>query len=563
MKVVIIGGVAGGATAAARLRRLDESAEIVVFEKSGYVSYANCGLPYYIGEVITEEKKLTLQTPQSFKSRFNIDIRVKSEVTSIDKAAKSVSVTNHETGEVYSESYDKLILSPGAKAVVPPLAGVDSPNVFTLRTVEDTYRIKNYVDEKSPKTAVVIGGGFIGLEMAENLAFRGIDVTLAERLPQVMPPLDFDMAQEVHAYLRNKGINLKLSCGVTGIGHEGGSHVTLEDGSKASADIVIMAVGVRPDTSLAIAAGIECHERGGIIVDEHMRTSADDIYAVGDAVRIPNIVTGESSLIALAGPANKQGRIAADHIYGLDSRYKGSLGSSVLKLFDLTIASTGINEKTAEAQGIKYDKIYTYSASHAGYYPGGTNMSLKVLFETETGRILGGQIIGFDGVDKRIDVLATAIMANMKACDLEELDLSYAPPFSSAKDPVNMAGFAIENLRAGRYRQYHWHDVANIPSDGSAVMLDVRLPHEYQAGHIPGSVFITLDELRDRLGELDKSKKYYISCRSGQRSYVACRMMSQNGFECYSLSGGFRLYEVVTGNPDLAHWGIGECGLEL
>lgn len=564
MKVLIIGGVAGGATAAARLRRLDERAEIIMFERSGYVSYANCGLPYYVGDVITEKSKLTLQTPQSFHSRFNVDVRVRQEVTAIDVAAKTVTVKDFEKGTEYTESYDRLILSPGARAVVPPIEGADGENVFTLRTVEDTFRVKDFVDEHKPKRAVVIGGGFIGLEMAENLMERGLDVTVVEQLDQVMPPFDYDMAQEIHNYVRSQGLKLALSRSAKAIKNdENGMTVALSDGSTIQCDMVVMAVGVAPDTRLAKEAGLELGVRGGIVTDDHMRTSVPDIYAVGDAVIIKHFVTGQPSLISLAGPANKEGRIAADNICGLDSAYKGAMGSSVIKLFDMTAASTGINEKTAKSLGIKYDAVVTYAASHAGYYPGGTNMMLKVLYSPEDGRILGGQIVGFDGVDKRIDVLATAIMAGMTAYNLEDLDLSYAPPYSSAKDPVNMIGFMIVNILEGRVKQYHWHEEASLPRDGSVTILDVRTPAEYAEGHLKGSVHIPLDELRGRLGELDKSKPLYVNCRSGLRSYVACRILSQNGFDCYNLSGGFRFYEAVMGNPMTESATTGECGLKM
>ena len=565
MKILIIGGVAGGATAAARLRRLDEHAEIIMFERSGYVSYANCGLPYYIGGAITDEKKLTLQTPMSFKNRFNIDVRVKSEVTAIDPASKTVTVKNLESGESYIESYDKLILSPGAKAAVPPVPGFDEGNVFTLRTVEDTFKLKSYLTDHRPKRAVVVGAGFIGLEMAENLAEQGVEVTVVDLCGQILPQIDFDMAQEAHGYLRSKGLRLELSAHTEAVEHhdDGTMTVRFSDLEPIDCDLLLLAVGVAPDTALAKAAGLELGQKGGIVVDDHMRTSIPDIYAVGDAVIIKHRVSGQDSLISLAGPANKQGRIAADNICGIDSTFKGAMGSSVIKLFDMTVAFTGLNEKTAKALGLTYDKVSIFAASHAGYYPGGTNMSVKVLYEPETGKILGGQIAGFDGVDKRIDVLATAIQGGLTSEDLVDLDLSYAPPFSSAKDPVNVAAYVIENIRCGRIKQHHWHDVASLPRDGSVILLDVRTPAEYAQGHIPGSVHIPLDELRARMDELDKSKPIYVNCRSGQRSYFACCLLSQYGFDCSNLSGGFRYYEVVTGNPDLDAATIGECGMKL
>jgi len=565
MKILIIGGVAGGATAAARLRRLDEQAEIIMFERSGYVSYANCGLPYYIGGSITDEKKLTLQTPMSFKNRFNIDVRVRNEVTAIDPAAKTVSVTNLETGETYTESYDKLILSPGAKAQVPNIPGYTEGNVFTLRTVEDTFRLKNFLLDHHPKKAVVIGSGFIGLEMAENLAEQGIDVTLVARSGQVLSQIDFDMAQEIHGYLRSKGLHLELSANVEAVEHhaDGSMTVRFKELEPIDCDLLLLSAGVIPDTALAKAAGLQLGQKGGIVVNEHMQTNIPDIYAVGDAVIIKHRVSGQDSLISLAGPANKQGRIAADNICGIPSTFKGAMGSSVIKLFDMTVAFTGLSEKAAQALGLEYDKVNTFAASHAGYYPGGTNMSVKVLYAPATGKILGAQIVGFDGVDKRIDVLATAIQAGMTAEDLVDLDLAYAPPYSSAKDPVNVAAYAIENIRSGRIRQHHWHDVPRLAQDPNGILLDVRTPAEYAQGHIDGAVNIQLDELRARMNELDKSKTLYVNCRSGQRSYFACCLLSQYGFNCSNLAGGFRFYEVVTGNPRLDDNTIGECGLKL
>lgn len=545
MKVVVVGGVAGGASAAARLRRLDESAEIIMFERGEYISFANCGLPYYIGGEITDRAALTLQTPQSFHSRFHVDVRINSEVTAIDPKAKQVTVRSKDRGE-YTESYDKLILSPGAAPIRPPMEGADNERVFTLRNISDTYKIRGYVEEQHPKSAVVVGGGYIGVEMAENLKNAGVDVTIVELADHVIAPLDYDMACDVHRYLKEKGVGLILQNGVQSIQEEDGAlRLTLSDG-EIDTDLVIMAVGVRPDTALAKEAGLELNRRGAIVVDEHMLTSDPDIYAVGDAVEVTDFVTGEKAYIPLAGPANKQGRIAADNICGIPTTYKNTQGSAVLKIFDMTVATTGVNERAAKAAGLDYDKVYTFSNSHASYYPGSTGMSIKTLYEKGTGKILGAQIVGFDGVDKRCDVLATAIRAGMTAKDLTELELCYAPPFGSAKDPVNFVGYVIENTLAGRVKNFFWDDVAKLPRDGSVTLLDVRTDLERENGqYIDGFIHIPVDELRERVGELDKSKPVYIHCRTGLRSYVACCMLAGLGFDCYNLSGGWRLYESI------------------
>ena len=545
MKVVVVGGVAGGASAAARLRRLDESAEIIMFERGEYISFANCGLPYYIGGEITDRAALTLQTPQSFHSRFHVDVRINSEVTAIDPKAKQVTVRSKDRGE-YTESYDKLILSPGAAPIRPPMEGADNERVFTLRNIPDTYKIRGYAEEQHPKSAVVVGGGYIGVEMAENLKNAGVDVTIVELADHVIAPLDYDMACDVHRYLKEKGVGLILQNGVQSIREEGGAlRLTLSDG-EIDTDLVIMAVGVRPDTALAKEAGLELNRRGAIVVDEHMLTSDPDIYAVGDAVEVTDFVTGEKAYIPLAGPANKQGRIAADNICGIPTTYKNTQGSAVLKIFDMTVATTGVNERAAKAAGLDYDKVYTFSNSHASYYPGSTGMSIKTLYEKGTGKILGAQIVGFDGVDKRCDVLATAIRAGMTAKDLTELELCYAPPFGSAKDPVNFVGYVIENTLAGRVKNFFWDDVAKLPRDGSVTLLDVRTDLERENGqYIDGFIHIPVDELRERVGELDKSKPVYIHCRTGLRSYVACCMLAGLGFDCYNLSGGWRLYESI------------------
>ena len=559
-KIVIVGGVAGGATAAARLRRLDESAEITVIERTGFVSYANCGLPYYVGGVIPEKKSLTLQTPQSFKSRFNIDVRVSSEVTAIDRGNKRVTVRNLADGGEYSLDYDKLILSPGAKAMVPDTPGVHSERVLKLRTVEDALEMRRRVVEEKPERVVVVGGGFIGLEAAENLAEAGVGVTILQRSEQVMPPLDWDMACELHAELRKNGVDLRFKHAVESYEEtENGIRVHVKGRESIDCAFVVLAVGVVPESELAKAAGLELGPKGSIMVDSHMRTSDPDIYAVGDAVPVADPVTGALKLTPLAGPANKQGRIAADNICGIPSEYRGTLGASVVKVFGLTAATVGLNEKAAKAAGVKYERIVGYWGNHAGYYPGAKNMTVKVLFDPDTGRILGAQIVGPAGVDKRIDVFATAIRAGLTGADLAELELSYAPPYGSAKDPVNMCGFMIENIRAGIVKQFHWDEVSALPRDGSVTLLDVRNPGEYEAGHIDGAINIALDGMREHLGELDKSKPVYVNCFSGMRSYIACRILAGNGFDVYNLSGGWRFYDLtMRGRADNEHYPCGE-----
>ncbi len=546
MKVVIIGGVAGGASAAARLRRLDEQAQIVLLERGEYISFANCGLPYYIGGEIRDPSALTLQTPESFHARFHIDVRVNSEAVAIDPAAKTVQVRNAATGETYQETYDKLILSPGARPVVPPIEGLPNGRIFTLRTIPDTLEIKAYIQKRRPKTSVVIGGGYIGVEMAENLTKEGVSVTIVERIDHLIGPLDYDMACDVHRYLREQGIRVLLKEELKAVREEGETLILTLTGGEIEADMAILSVGVTPDTDLAKKAGIAVNQRGCIVVNEQMQTSFKDIYAVGDAVQITDFVTEKKGYVPLAGPANRQGRIAADHICNRESAYHGTQGSSILKVFDMTVACTGLNEHTARTLGIPYEKVFTYSPSHAGYYPGGKNMSIKTLYAPRTGRILGAQIVGFDGVDKRCDVLATAIRSKLTAFDLTELELCYAPPFSSAKDPVNMVGFVIENTLAGLVKNFHWHDVASLPRDGSVTLLDVRTQAERAKGHIEGFVHIPLDELRDRLSEVPAGKPVFVHCHSGLRSYLACRILSGNGYDCYNLSGGYRLYESVT-----------------
>ena len=562
MKVVIVGGVAGGATAAARIRRLDEQAEIVVFERSGYVSYANCGLPYFIGDVITDPAELTLQTPESFFSRFRVSMKVRHEVTALHPDRKTVSVTNLETGETFEESYDKLLLSPGARPTQPRLPGVGLDKLFTLRTVEDTLRIKDHITQHHPKSAVLAGGGFIGLELAENLRALGLEVTIVQRPRQLMNPFDADMAALLHAEMRRHGVRLALGHTVEGfVEKSGGVDVLLKDEAPLHADMVVLAIGVNPDTALAREAGLALGIKGSIVVNDRMETSVPDIYAVGDAVQVKHSVTGQDALISLAGPANRQGRIAADNICGGDSRYRGSQGSSVIKVFDLTAAVTGVNETNAKKAGLNVDTVLLSPMSHAGYYPGGRVMTMKVVFEQETYRLLGAQIVGYEGVDKRIDVLATAIHAGMKATELKDLDLAYAPPYSSAKDPVNMAGFMVDNLAKGLLRQWHLEDANALPRDGSVTLLDTRTTGEYRRGHIEGFVNIPVDELRERLGELSPGKPVYVICQSGLRSYIACRILAGHGFECYNFSGGFRYYDAVMHDRRLTEQAL-PCGMD-
>ncbi|MBQ9842444.1 MAG: CoA-disulfide reductase [Clostridia bacterium] len=555
MKTVIIGGVAGGATAAARLRRLDEKAEIIILERGEYVSFANCGLPYYIGGVITDRGDLTLQTPQSFKVRFNIDVRVLNEAVKINPDTKTVTVKDLRTGETYEESYDNLILSMGAEPIRPNIEGADGSNVFTLRNIPDTLKIKNHIDTAKPRSAVVIGGGYIGVEMAENLVEAGLKVAIVELADHLIAPLDFDMAADVHRYIKSKGIYLHLNNGVKAIN---GNTVVLQNG-EITADMIILSVGVRPETAIAKECGIELNGRGSIVVNNKMQTNIPDIYAVGDAVEVEDFITKKPAFIPLAGPANKQGRIAADNIAGYESVYTGTQGSAVLKLFDMTVATTGLNEKSAQAAGIDYDKTYTYSASHATYYPGAAQMSIKALWDKKTLKIIGAQIVGFDGVDKRMDVLATAIRFGAKITDLTTLELCYAPPFGSAKDPVNMLGFVAENIVSGKLKQFFWHDVENLPRDGSVFLLDTRTPFEVMRGKIDGFVNIPLDSLRQRINEIPKDKPIYVHCHSGLRSYLACRILTGNGYDCYNLAGGWRLYESVINERTVPEYSCKDC----
>ena len=545
MKTVIVGGVAGGASCAARLRRLKEKDEIVLLERGEFVSFASCGLPYHIGGEIPEESGLTLQTPESLRRRFRIDVRTGSEVTAVNTDKKTVTVRRVATGEEYTESYDALVLAPGAAPIRPEIPGVEDARVFTLRSIPDTKKITQFIETADPHTAVVVGGGYIGCEMAENLKKAGLEVTIVERSDHLLPPLDFDMAAEVHTYLRKKGVRLALRRSLTEIRREKEALVAVLDRGEITADMVVLAIGVRPDTAFLADSGIELTPHGSIVVDSGMQTSAPDVFAAGDAVTVRNFITDEPDFIPLAGPANREGRIAADRIAGLSSEYGGTQGSSILRLFDMTAATTGLNESSAARAGIDYDKTYTYSASHAPYFPGATMMSLKLLWERSTHKIIGAQIVGFDGVDKRMDVIATALRLGAKVEELATLELCYAPPFNSAKDPVNIAGMVAENVITGKLRQFFWHDVAALPRDGSVTLLDTRTDAEVARGRIDGFLHIPLDSLRERIDELPKGKPVYVNCRSGFRSYLACRILAGYGFTAYNLAGGYRFYEIV------------------
>ncbi len=543
-KVLIIGGVAGGASAAARLRRLDEKMEIIMFEKGEYISFANCGLPYYIGEVIKEKSKLTLQTPLSFKDRFNIDVRIFSEVISINKEAKTVEVKNLQSNETYFENYDKLIISTGAEPLKPDTFDYSSDKIFTLKNIPDTYKIKDFIDNNKPKKAVVVGGGFIGIETAENLVENGLEVTLIEMQNQVLAPIDLEMASEVHEKLNNNGIDLKLEIALKSIKDTGLSLTIETDKETFETDMIVLAIGVKPESSIAKKSNISLGAKGHILVDNNMLTNDPDIYAVGDVIEIVDFNTKEKNAIPLAGPANKQGRLVADNILHENKEYKGTQGTSIIKVFDLTVASTGLNEKIAIKHGIDYQKIYLYPANHAGYYPNAVNMNIKVLFSS-TGKILGAQIVGYDGVDKRIDVLATAIRFNATAKDLCELELAYAPPYSSAKDPVNMIGFMIENILTGKTKNFHYDEIPNLQTRDDVQLIDLRTKAEFEKGSIDGFINIPLDELRQHLNKVDKNKKIYVTCQVGLRGYIGARILQQNGYDVYNLSGGFRFYKIT------------------
>ncbi|HEX2947931.1 MAG TPA: CoA-disulfide reductase [Clostridia bacterium] len=545
-KVVIVGGVAGGASAAARLRRLDEGAEIILVEKGGYISFANCGLPYYIGEVIKDKEKLLVQTPEKMKERFRIDVRVNSEVVRINAGDKTVEILNKNDNRLYKETYDKLILSPGAEPIKPKLAGIESPRIFTLRNIPDTYRIKDFVDNNRPRRAVVVGAGFIGLEVAENLHMRGVKVTVVELADHVIGPLDYDMAALVHQHMKTKEVEFYLKDAVESFEDEESSiSVKLGSGRSLKADMVILGIGVRPEARLAAEAGLKTGRTGGIYVNEYMQTSDPDIYAVGDAVEVKDYISGNEALIPLAGPANKQGRIAADNICGLGEKFSGTQGTSIVKIFDITVAVTGNNERTLKKNNIEYEKSFTHSASHAGYYPGAIPMSIKLLFGKADGKLLGAQIVGYEGVDKRIDVLSTAMRAGMTVYDLEKLELAYAPPYSSAKDPVNIAGYTASNILKGDSRIFHWDEVASIDKT-KGMLIDVRSREEFELGTINGAVNIPLDEIRDRLDEISHDKDIHIFCQVGLRGYLAYRILIQKGYPSVrNLSGGYKTYQLA------------------
>jgi NADPH-dependent 2,4-dienoyl-CoA reductase/sulfur reductase-like enzyme/rhodanese-related sulfurtransferase len=549
-KILIVGGVAGGASAAARARRLDESAEIIMFERGPDISFANCGLPYHIGGTIADRDKLVITTPVSMQTRFNMDVRVRSEVTAIDRENKRVTVKDLAKGEEYTETYDKLILSPGAAPVRPPIPGIDNPNIMTLRNLEDMdWIIKSLAGKKS---AAVIGGGYIGLEMAEALREKKYETTLIELAPQVMGPADPEMAAVLHQELRLFGVKLKLETSVTKFEEaKKGIDLLLSDGERLHADIAILAIGVKPESKLAVDAGLELGTTGGIKTDDYMRTSDPDIYAVGDAVEVLDYATKQPALIPLAGPANRQGRIAADNIFGRESLYNQTQGTAICKVFNMAIGMTGLSEKSAARNGVNYEKVYVHPASHASYYPGAHPLSLKLLFDPDNGAVLGAQAVGADGVDKRIDVIAVAIRAGLTVYDLEEMELSYAPPYGSAKDPVNYAGFAASNTLRGDVEIFHV-DNALKPADNQK-LIDVRNPEEVAGGTIAGAKNLPLGTLREKLDELDKSREYLVFCQVGLRGYLACRILAQNGFRCRNLSGGYKTYMMATAHlPDTA-----------
>jgi len=546
IKLLIIGGVAAGASTATRSRRLNEDAKIILFERGEFISYANCGLPYYIGREIPSRNHLLVATPEMLRNRFNIDVRTFSEVISIDRDNKKVTVKDHNSHENYTESYDKLVLCPGGRPIKPPLEGIDLDSVFSLWTIPDSDRIKAYIDKKKPRSAVVIGGGFIGLEMAENLVANGLEVSLVEMLDQLMPPLDVEMASIVHHHIVKKGCHLHLSDAVSSIKKRDDRTVVVTgSGIEILCDLVILSIGVRPNNELAREAGLELGDRGGIRTNEHMQSSDPNIYAAGDVVEVTDFISGQPAMIPLAGPANKQGRIAADNIFGRSSVYRGTQGTAVVKVFDMTVALTGNNEKSLKRHNIPYLISYTQSGSHAFYYPGSQMMNVKLIFTPGEGKILGGQIVGRKGVDKRIDAIATAIRAGMTVFDLEELELAYAPPYSSAKDPVNMAGFVASNIIRGDMDSINWFEMDGLDRD-THVLLDVR-DHDELMMYPPleGAVHIPLNELRHRLTELDKDKTYIIYCAIGQRGYIGYRMLSQHGFKCRNLSGGYFLYDIA------------------
>jgi NADPH-dependent 2,4-dienoyl-CoA reductase/sulfur reductase-like enzyme/rhodanese-related sulfurtransferase len=544
-RVVIVGGVAGGASAAARIRRLCEDAQIILFERGEYISFANCGLPYHIGEVIPERDRLLVQTPRRMKKRFRIDVRTRCQVLRIDRQHKSVIVRDLAANREYAEPYDALVLSPGAEPIRPKIPGADAERVFTLRSMTDMDAIKKVIDEERPTTAVVVGGGYIGLEMTEALVERGLRVSLVELEPQVMGTVDPEMAFPLHQELRSHGVELLVGTNVTGIRQSGPRtlEVQLSDGQTRPAGLVLLSIGVRPEAALAREAGLTIGARGGIAVNDRMQTSDPNIYAVGDAVEVPDFVTGQPALIPLAGPANRQGRIAADNICGRHSTYRRTQGTAICKVFNLAVATTGLNEKNLKRAGRRYEKVYVHPDHHAGYYPGASQMSLKLLFDPQDGRILGAQAVGVAGVDKRIDVIAVAMRAGLTVRDLQDVELCYAPPFGSAKDPVNYAGFVASNVLSGDMPICHTDDM--IEPAGDKLLLDVRTPPEVAAGTIPGAVNVPIDELRDRLGELPRDKELLVFCEMGLRAYLACRILEHKGYRCRNLTGGYKTYHAL------------------
>ena len=544
MKYIIIGAVAGGASTAARLRRLDEHAEIIIFEKGAYISYANCGLPYYIGDIIKDKNKLFVQTAASFNKRFNIDVRVMTEVTEIDPLKKTIKALNQVNGQIYEEKYDKLVLSPGAEPLRPPLPGIAGSGIFTLRNVTDTEYIKSYIEQKQTKKAVIIGVGFIGLEMAENLKNIGLDVSIVEMGNQILAPIDYPIAAIVQQHIRKQGVNLFLNNSVIGFEPtENGQKVLLNSGEKLEADIVILSIGVRPDTKLAINAGLKIGDARGIFVNEYLQTSDPDIYAVGDAIEFKNPITGKSMVTYLAGPANKQGRICANNIVlGNVQKYIGSINTAIVQVFGMTIGTAGTASKQLKNADIAHLVSTTNSGSHAGYFPGSQQITIQVAFSPEDGRLLSAQVAGFKGADKRLDILSSIIKRNGTIYDLIEFEHAYAPPYSSAKDPVNMVGFVAENILLGKLGVFYWNELDKITDDD--LLLDVRSPEEYANGNINNAINIPIDELRDRLGEIPKEKKIFIYCEAGLRGYLAQRILKQNGYESVlNLSGGYKLWK--------------------
>ena len=545
MKIIIVGGVAGGASTSTRLRRMNEKAEIIILERGEYISFANCGLPYHIGNVISEREKLLVVTPQILKDTFNIDARVRHEAVSIDRKKKTVKIRDLSSGREYAEKYDKLVLSPGASPFIPPIKGTNLPGVFSLRSIPDMDRIRDFISEHEPKSAVVVGGGFIGLEIAENLQHRGLEVTIIEMLNQVMAPIDYEMAAMVHQHLDFKHIRLALSDGIQNIEQNRNLSVTLQSGKTVETDLVILSVGVRPENTLAKDAGLELGPKGAISVDTHMQTSDPDIYAIGDAAAVKNIISGKDVNLPLAGPASKQARIAADHINGKDVSFAGVQGTSIVKVFDLTVASTGLNTKQLEDLKLPFKNAVIHASNHAGYYPDASPLAFKLLFSPE-GKIFGAQIVGLKGVDKRIDVIATAIRGGMTVYDLEELELAYAPPYGSARDPINIIGFLAGNILRGDLDTIDWDAVDSLDRSKYA-LLDARDPVELTIGMIEGSLNIPLSELRARVKEIPRSKKLLVYCQVGQRGYFAARVLSQLGFEVVNLNGGYKTYSHATG----------------